>query len=159
LGKDRIRERGFVEVHQPLRLWHREALEDKGIEQSEDSGGRTDAESHHQDNCERESRTLNEHPERIGDIAMQVLQPRGDPHGTRVLARERHVPHAPDARRVCGRRLEASALQALSLHRAMKFHFVRQIAVDPALPQQVRDPPEEFEHCFDASPVTRTATR
>jgi hypothetical protein len=66
---------------------------------------------------------LNEHAECVRDIALQVLQPRSNPHRARILARERHVPHYSDTRGVRRRAIHSGPLQPLGLHRPMEFHF------------------------------------
>jgi hypothetical protein len=121
---------------------YREAFQDKAVEQGKNGSRGADPEAHHQDHGDGKAGTVHNGAHRVSNIAPRAFEPWCDPHRTRVLAGERHIAHGAQTCLMGISAIQPSAFQALGLHRAVEFNFLRQLSVDTPLPQEVCDASE-----------------
>ena len=97
--KDRVQECRILEIDEPLWFSDRQALQNETIDESEDAGSSTDADPHHKNHRGGEPRLPNDSPERVCDVAAQVLEARVQSRPHESLAwRASRCPSCDDSR-------------------------------------------------------------
>ena len=110
-------------------MTHRQRLENQRVDETEDARGGRDAERRDEDDGGREHRIPAQRAQRVRDVLPDAVEPRPDPDGPRLLARQRDVAERAPARvRRLGRR-DARGFEARLLHRAMRLDLLGKIRV------------------------------